>query len=371
MMIEEMIPKLIRAGFENDMKTFESVALTITRKLKKEYPELSKEIANSIAYKNIGSSALRAIGVQPTPVDKETRYSLARTEEPDEVLEPVLDEVTMQHLMRFIKERHMSDKLIAEGVNPPTSLLFYGPPGVGKTYIAKWLSYKLNMTLITLDLASSISSYLGRTGQNVKSLLDYARSFDSILFLDEFDAIAKRRDDQSDLGELKRIVNVLLKELETWPANCIVIAATNHPELLDKAIWRRFDRVMEIKVPDLTERKLLLERHLSNFNTDLDILIEELAQYMENISPADICKYCEHVKRRYIIDKEEPKFIMVSELSKIRSIVTSKEKSKLCMLLKKCMPNIPVREISNITGFPPTTVQRYLKTGGHLNGKEK
>lgn len=85
-----------------------------------------------------------------------------------------------------------------------------------------------------MDLATSISSYLGRSGQNIKNIFDYAKSFPSILLLDEIDAIAKRRDDASDLGELKRLVNVLLKESETWPSQSIIIAATNHPGLLDK-----------------------------------------------------------------------------------------------------------------------------------------
>lgn len=87
----------------------------------------------------------------------------------------------------------MADKLLASGVKPPTSLLLYGPPGVGKTFLTQYLSYKLGLPLITLDLASSISSYLGKTGQNLKKVIDYARSSPSILFLDEFDAVAKRK----------------------------------------------------------------------------------------------------------------------------------------------------------------------------------
>ena len=129
--------------------------------------------------------------MQSLPVDKESRYSLVRVDEPVETLDPVLDEYTRAQLDDFIHERQMLDIFMQEDIIPPNSLLLDGPPGVGKTYIAKWMSYRLNLPLVTLDLASSISSYLGRSGQNIRSIFEYAKSQNSILFLDELDAIAK------------------------------------------------------------------------------------------------------------------------------------------------------------------------------------
>src|SRR3546814_5936003 len=106
-----------------------------------------------------------------------------------------------------------------------------------------------------------MSSFLGKTGNNVRAVFDHAISRPCVLLLDEFDAIAKRRDDDTDVGELKRLVNVLLQALDDWPANSMLIAATNHGDLLDPAVWRRFDHVLQFKAPD----HALIEHYLAEF----------------------------------------------------------------------------------------------------------
>lgn len=152
-------------------------------------------------------------------------------------------------LLRFITEWEKKDQLIDNGLLPSRSLLMGGPPGVGKTLAAKWLANKLGLPLLTLDLASVMSSFLGKTGNNIRAVLEYARSFPCVLLLDEFDSIAKKRDDSSDVGELKRLVTVLLQAIDEWPHTSILVAATNHGELLDPAVWRRFDRVINFEYP--------------------------------------------------------------------------------------------------------------------------
>lgn len=360
MAIEELLPKLIRAGFEGDMRTLESISLTALRKIKKQYPEVSNEIANILSYKNMGTSTYRSIGIQPSPVDNTTRFPLAKIEEPEPILEPILNIDLMAELERFMRERGKSEELLTHGIRPPNSIILFGEPGVGKTYTARWIASKLNMTMITLDLATSISSYLGKTGQNIKSILDYARSFNSVLFIDEFDAIAKRRDDLTDLGELKRIVNVLLKELEEWPSNCIVIAATNHPELLDKAIWRRFDKQLELGMPKENERQKLLKRNMLSLTVKNDIL-GLIVKLTEGVSAADLCKYVEHVKRRYIIDKEDIEFVLFTELKQFSPSLKSKDKAEICRRIRDYNNSFTVRKIADITGYSASSVQRYLK----------
>ena len=362
-MTYEYIPKLIRAALTNDRKSVEAIARLIGRRLKKEDPDISTEIMRILACMDSGSDIMRSVDLSPVPVDRETRNRLVNLEEPIAVADPVLSEEVMDKLNQFIQERELLERFLEEDIVPPNSILLHGKPGVGKTYISKWLSYKLNMPIVTLDLANSISSYLGRSGQNIKSIFQYAESQNVILFLDEIDAIAKRRDDATDLGELKRLVNVLLKELETCPVTCIVIGATNHPELLDKAIWRRFDRSIEVTLPEKKQRQLLLQRGMGKRYKEIDAgIIQMVVEGTNQISAADLCRMCEHVKRRMIINQDETiTFCVLREYCEFTGIHTKDQKIKICKIIKSNCPKMSVKKISELTGISSSSVDRYLK----------
>lgn len=362
-MTYEYVPKLIRAAINNDRKTVESISLLIGRKIKKEDPDTSAEIMRILACTNAGTDVMRSIDLSPIPVDKETRNRLVNFEEPVAVEDPILSEDEMEVLKQFIQERSMLDRFLEEDIVPPNSILLHGKPGVGKTYISKWLSYKLNMPMVVLDLANSISSYLGRSGQNIKSIFQYAKEQNVILFLDEIDAIAKKRDDATDLGELKRLVNVLLKELEACPVTCVVIGATNHPELLDKAIWRRFDRNLEITMPEKEQRRMLLQRGMGKKYEEIDEgIIHMMVDGTDQMSAADICKMCEHIKRRSIVNPESSiTFCMLKEYCEFVGVQTKEQKVMICKALKRNCSRMSVKKISELTGIPTSSVDRYLK----------
>lgn len=356
-----LIPKLLRAALSNDRKSIEAIGLLIEKKIRKEDPAVSSEIMKILSCMNVGADIYRSIDMASIPVDKETRYKLVNLSEPLVIEKPILCDLVDDQINSFIKERELMEEFLKEDIAPPNSLLLYGAPGVGKTYVAKWLSYKLNMPLITVDLANSISSYLGRSGQNIKSIFDYTRNQRVILFLDEIDAIAKRRDDVSDLGELKRLVNVLLKELEDCPITSIVIAATNHPQLLDKAIWRRFDRNIEILLPDIEQRKQIIHRELGSRFDDLPLkTLDLLCNGTAGISAADICKFCLHVKRRLIVNLNETvETCIYKEYCELIGLKTKEEKIEVCKEMKKS--GATLKSISEVTGIPVSTVSRYLK----------
>lgn len=154
---------------------------------------------------------------------------------------PYWPKTVTAELQQVVHEWQSKDTLFAASLHPIKTALLHGPPGVGKTLAAHWLAIELGMPLATLNLAATMNSYLGRTGQNIAKVLEYARTNSCVLFLDEFDALGKRRSDEQDVGELKRIVNVLLQAVDQWSGPSLLIAATNHESLLDKAIVRRFE----------------------------------------------------------------------------------------------------------------------------------
>ncbi len=139
---------------------------------------------------------------------------------------------------------------------------------------------------MVLDLSAVMSSFLGRTGNNLRVVLDYAKASHGVLLLDEFDAIAKRRDDTVEVGELKRLVTVLLQEIDVWPSDGLLIAATNHQELLDPAVWRRFDAVIRFSLPSRTEMEEGVRRFVADCDID-DVATAAIASAFANISFSD------------------------------------------------------------------------------------
>lgn len=221
---------------------------------------LPPEIRDPEQFRDALTAALAETGAlaprrasQP-PADRDSRIELVDVRPPPAGVALIVPDEAASQLQAVVREWSAREELVAAGVSPTLTLLLKGPPGVGKTHAAQWLAEQLDLPLFAADLAGVVSSYLGSTGRNLRRVLDYAKEQPCVLLLDEFDALAKRRDDDSDVGELKRIVNVLLLELERWPSNCLLVAATNHPELLDRAVERRFDRIIDIPPPGPHER---------------------------------------------------------------------------------------------------------------------
>ena len=213
--------------------------------------ELSSALVELLRQRPTRSSALRRSPTVALPVDTDSRFQLLRHEEhPILPHEPIYAGSVRDVLQRLVDERTQLGALAEAGLEPTRTVLFTGPPGVGKTMAARWIARQLGRQLLILDLSAVMSSYLGRTGTNLRHVLDYAKSIDCVLLVDELDAIAKRRDDAGEIGELKRLVTVLLQQLDDWPSSGLLLAATNHAELLDPAVWRRFEEQVEFGLPE-------------------------------------------------------------------------------------------------------------------------
>lgn len=260
--------QIARLGSRGDGERLRIQVLRLVRALRAEGDDLA-EVLQTAVFGRDDSTPVGAIrsarrtgaptGLSiPIPTDGDSRLELLRVEDPPLLPHPLVQTPTvMRRLDSLIEERRSASKLAKANLQPSKTVLFTGPPGVGKTLAARHLSLQLGLPLLVLDLASVISSFLGRTGNNIKQAFDFAKHRDCVFFLDELDAVAKRRDDNSDVGELKRLVTVLLQEIDLWGSNNLLIAATNHAGLLDPAVWRRFDSNIEFPVPTAEQLRTL------------------------------------------------------------------------------------------------------------------
>lgn len=260
--------------------------------------ELSGALIDLLRQRPTRSSPMRRAPTVALPVDTDSRFQLLREEE-NPVLshEPIYSDNVERVLTRLIDEREKLKALTNAGLEPTRSVLFTGPPGVGKTLAARWIARELNRPLLILDLSAVMSSYLGRTGTNLRHVLDYAKSIECVLLIDELDAIAKRRDDAGEIGELKRLVTVLLQQLDDWPSSGLLLAATNHAELLDPAVWRRFEEHIDFDLPNKKAAQAFSEELLNGVLDNSEQWAEVLSIALAGKSFSDIERKIKSVRR--------------------------------------------------------------------------
>ncbi len=274
-----------------------------------------------------------------------------------EIEKPYLSKKTSTAIDQLIAERKKSKELLKMGLTPSRTAIFTGPPGVGKTLTARWLSTQLQLPLLTLDLSTVMSSYLGKTGNNLRAVLDFAKKNPSILFLDEIDAIAKKRADESDIGELKRLVTVMLQEIDEWPVSGLLIAATNHVELIDPALWRRFDLIIPFELPDQLSTKSFITNLLKNDHTKLCNWIPLFSLFCRGLSYSDIERLINRVRKHIILEKDffsYEKLIMLIEDNN-KNIERKTKYELLDLLIKE--GSLSQRQISSLLGVARETIR--------------
>jgi SpoVK/Ycf46/Vps4 family AAA+-type ATPase len=366
----QWVLRLAEAGLSGDPQKMQSVITTAIKNLRKESPELSKALADLIGRHMANPNSLQWSSAGPPPTDAEEGLALVRMFKTDDAAEPILSPMLGEKIRQFLRERKDSSRLFQEGFAPAGSILLIGEPGTGKTMLARWLANELRLPFLVQDLATSISSLLGKTGLNLRRTLDYARSRPCVLLLDEFDAIAKRRDDTSELGELKRIVNVLLKELEEWPVHSVLIAATNHPGLLDPAIARRFHIVLSVNLPAEPQRLEILERAAGRFRSELPPrFLEACAKTLNGKSGSDLEAIMNVAIRKHVVTGEALVVCLAEELAS--DLKESGGLSRIAFLLRELhgkgkQHSFTVRDLADMFGKSPSTIQYHLNKGtGH------
>jgi AAA+ superfamily predicted ATPase len=287
------ISKIIEAGLQKDNKKVIIYSKLLADKFESDgETKLATKIRLILKNDSIERSAIKEQFLN-LPVDNETRLSIADiiTSEKNKT-RLILSDSVKEASYDFIQIVKFKEKLQDAGVEMNSSLLLYGPPGCGKTSLAMHIAKEIDLPIILARLDSMISSLLGNTSKNLRKLFEFANEKPCILFLDEFDAIAKNRKDQNEQGELKRVINSLLQNIDDFLANGnILIAATNHEELLDDAIWRRFEKIISLDKPSDIEIKALVNDLLIKTKNEIsETEIDKTTAMFRNLSYSEIKK---------------------------------------------------------------------------------
>lgn len=291
---------------------------------------------------------------------------------PAEAPSPQLDTRVGREVSEIVASHLSPAALAAFELAPIRSALFTGPPGVGKTMTATFIASELRLPLITVDIASLMSSLLGRTGRNLQSVIDQALERPSVLLLDEFDAIARSRREDSDVGEVRRVVTVLLQQLDRWPIGGLLIAASNHPEALDQAVLRRFDQRIDFPMPDFDARHATITSSaIARIAGFPEALIERAATATQGWSHSAIDRWLTQTARSAILEGEISGADSADEIVNAMSRAVFdlfRERSEESMTFRISAAQIAnkslgmtQREIAPLLGVSHVTVGNYLR----------
>lgn len=299
----DLLVKLVKAGGEGNKDFFSKIVESLIAEEKgKQHHILANQLEKElkILSKKENSTITNLSNLFVTHPENLDSY-LLNIDPKKSFNEIILDEKVRDQIDEFISEHHRKDLLHSFNLEPRNRVLLVGSPGNGKTSVAEAIAGELMLPFYLIRYDGIIGSYLGETATRLKRTFDFLRTQECVVFFDEFDAIGKERGDVHETGEIKRVVNSLLLQIDRLPSYVTIIAATNHPELLDRAVWRRFQMRLELKKPTQQKIVLWLKKFEERLNKKLPIQLPTLAKYLNSLSFSEIEEFGFNIQRKYIL----------------------------------------------------------------------
>jgi SpoVK/Ycf46/Vps4 family AAA+-type ATPase len=296
----DLLISLVKAGTNGDRRGFRTVTeAIIAEERAKRHDVLADRLSKAIQPNGGGTpSAPRSVAADPVNRGNDFVSEITPKRRLDDLFLP---RSTRQGVEELIEEQQRADLLRAHGLEPRHRILLVGPPGNGKTTLAEAIAEAVAVSFFVVRYESMIGSYLGETAARLKRVFDYARTTPCVLFFDEFDAIGKERGDVHETGEIKRVVSSLLMQIDELPSYTIVAAATNHPELLDRASWRRFQIRLSLPLPRQKELAEYIQAFMSRLGETLDSPSLTITKCLGAISYSEAEQFCLDVRRRQVL----------------------------------------------------------------------
>ena len=361
--IQRLADAYRKDGFDDEAKTLEKIL-----KMAKKHQKMAAVTVSA-------SSALEGEVLTPqtpVPVDKETSAPILEVLFDDGLPqeEPIFNEKIREAVDSVVVEWTNYDRLLAMRATPSRSCLIYGEPGTGKTHLAKWIAKRMGLPVVMARLDGIVSSFLGTSSRNISNLFKFANRYRCVLLLDEFDAIAKLRDDPQEVGEVKRIVNTLLQCLDSRDEVGFTIGVTNHEHLLDPAIWRRFDVQIEIPKPSASVIPALVKKYLEPLPYS-EAEVEFLSWCLQGATGADVQKLANWLKRMSIIPeyREESLFSLMQRyvllntgrVSAIVKEAISQPTDEVIKNILKDNPQLKQKDLAGIFNLAPSSISKMKK----------
>lgn len=364
-----LITQLTNAYFKNDNASFESLLLSIIRIMSKDSSNLAKknaaELAKLLKIHQSGMSSstyTRGIPKESTIISE----SLYQTVKPEtRLIDLVLPTEIVDQVQSILLSHQNIEKLRNRNIPAIGKVIISGKPGTGKSSLAAAIANSLNIPLLIIKIPMLFSSYLGNSSRNILNAFQQIESQRAVILFDEFDSIATSRNNQNDIGEMRRVVNTLLTLLDSWQGQGLIIATTNTSEELDEAIWRRFDLSLSMPLPHYAERLQLWQQYGQDQLTRPQL--ELISQVTQGWSPAEIKVLSQQAMREFIL-KGRSVFTSISSRLPWEKIDRSMRK-ELINSLHESNPRLSTRDISEITRVSKSTVQRDLINWGDSRGQ--